>query len=607
MLMEGVRPLGALILKIFCGLLIVNLTHCEVDEAISSQSINHSVAQLSSTDFKQIMFLFESVDDIDGVFDSIQKIEFDTTDFLTASRIQYIHASYYFKTGQMDECLEIATELSKRKSVATEIDPLIYRLLAILSHSNGDPKQGLDYTLKALHYDSILHDTAGLIKDFKNKSSFCHFLGDYKSSLNAQLKACELWNQYADSATITNPIFEIAPIYMELGDFVNAKRYIKKSIESSQTKADEHIAWINFGRYFEYQEQFKEADSLYFHLYKTSDFRSDSNALVILLNNIAYNSRNLGRMDTAFKYLDKSISVRDKLEKSETSRKLKELELERTDLKKDLRLSRLENEAEQSRVNFIIMLAFFILFIVGGTLIGITMRTKIRAQRQINEAQKRNAEKEREVAAMHASLEAIDHERSRIAMDLHDGIGMHASLARLRLSQIESDNMSADEQSIIDELNGTLGEIAVDTKRITNDLMPSSLGNLGLEFAIEEIAERMNELNDVEVKFEAENIQPLEPNKTRVIFRIAQELLNNGVKHSKGTEISLKMKMDNSGLHISYLDNGQGIDSSALNSKGKGHGLKILKSRVEHLSGEIDIASNHGTQINVKIPLENAG
>ena len=189
-----------------------------------------------------------------------------------------------------------------------------------------------------------------------------------------------------------------------------------------------------------------------------------------------------------------------------------------------------------------------------------------------------------------SSFKKQDDERSRIAKELHDGIGCLLSTTILLFDTIEPINKQRYE-----EVRGLLTETQKELRRIVFDLMPATLEKLGLEPAIHQLCELLNRTGFFELKLTIHQANPiLCTNEIKVhVYRIIQELLNNVVKHAKASVVELELFSTNEEIKILVKDNGIGWKDSQLS----------IGKRIKSIGGVLTIkALEKGSSVFVTIP-----
>jgi signal transduction histidine kinase len=205
-----------------------------------------------------------------------------------------------------------------------------------------------------------------------------------------------------------------------------------------------------------------------------------------------------------------------------------------------------------------------------------------------------------------AIFEATDHERKRIASDLHDGIGQQMSGLRLAFSRLGSEISvalpiyAAKVGELTEVLDGTCREV----RHISHQMMPKSLSENGLISAIEDMLSKSLKFTGIEYQFEHQGIEERLPENLELsLYRVCQELINNVVKHSKASAVNIQLYRLRNHLVMLVEDNGKGMDEQA--RKQEGIGLKTLASRVNSINGELNFepSPHAGTVATVRVPL----
>ena len=187
-------------------------------------------------------------------------------------------------------------------------------------------------------------------------------------------------------------------------------------------------------------------------------------------------------------------------------------------------------------------------------------------------------------------------ERKRVADDLHDSLGQELSSIRMMFSAIKNDTISPSNLDIIKTCNSILENSISELRAICFNLMPASLQSEDLVAAINEL------LNNtlIETKFISNvNYILLEKEVTLAIYRVFQEFLNNSVKHSKATLVTINITLKKDSLEIKLSDNGKGFNINS--TKSKGRGLMTMKNRISSIGGHSTFESNKGQGTHLKI------
>lgn len=201
-------------------------------------------------------------------------------------------------------------------------------------------------------------------------------------------------------------------------------------------------------------------------------------------------------------------------------------------------------------------------------------------------------------------LEAQEEERRRISEGLHNGVGQILYSAKLHLNRyLEQQTVKTSTATPLYQVDQILDEAIRQTRGLSHELAPALLEQFGLETAFKEIGNSLSN-SSLNIQCLIYNLpEQLEKHLQIVVYRIAQELANNIIKHSKATEASLLLSTQRQQLMLVAEDNGQGFDPSK--SLRNGIGLGSVKNRVELLNGTLNInsAPGQGTQIRITFPL----
>ncbi len=217
----------------------------------------------------------------------------------------------------------------------------------------------------------------------------------------------------------------------------------------------------------------------------------------------------------------------------------------------------------------------------------------------------------RKIERHKASLEklhAIEQERTRLARELHDGLGSMLSGIKHSFSSLQNsidldNNQNENFNANIEKLNVSIREI----RNISHSMMDAdSLLEHGLSNALRDYCRNINQPGNLEVTFREialENIK-LKEEQAFHILRIVQELLQNVIKHAQAKNAIVQLSYNNNQLNITVEDDGIGFNTQDLAGK-TGIGLNNIKDRIKILHGEIDIKSekNQGTSVFISCPV----
>ncbi|WP_276482189.1 PAS domain-containing protein [Paraflavitalea pollutisoli] len=200
------------------------------------------------------------------------------------------------------------------------------------------------------------------------------------------------------------------------------------------------------------------------------------------------------------------------------------------------------------------------------------------------------------------TIQTQEQERREIGRELHDNINQILATAKLCVDMALNDEDIRKEllHKSYDNISRAINEI----RALSKNLVPPSLGDIGLKEALLEMIENMTVSPELRIRIKAndQHIESLSNNKKLILYRIVQEQMNNIVKHARATHAEVELKTSRKKAHLVIKDNGVGFDPK---QKAKGIGLNNIVSRVEMQNGNMEIisSSGQGCVLKVDIPL----
>ncbi|MFK7744064.1 MAG: cache domain-containing protein [Roseobacter sp.] len=205
-------------------------------------------------------------------------------------------------------------------------------------------------------------------------------------------------------------------------------------------------------------------------------------------------------------------------------------------------------------------------------------------------------------------LDAQEEERGRVARELHDGISQILVGIRYALDTARRKLDRGDPTAVQPLGKGieTLGDAISEVRRISRDLRPGMLDDLGLGPAIKNLTDEFGERTGMATKFSTVVFRNrLDSNAKIALYRIAQEALTNVERHSQATQVKVDLRGHARGATLSIEDNGCGLNASQ-SIPSMGLGLRNMQERIEQLDGQFSVypaRSGTGTVVEVSVPL----
>jgi signal transduction histidine kinase len=203
---------------------------------------------------------------------------------------------------------------------------------------------------------------------------------------------------------------------------------------------------------------------------------------------------------------------------------------------------------------------------------------------------------------------AADDERRRIGRELHDEAGQALLVLCLRLEMIERQAPASLHESLA-EARGIAGNTIVELRRIIAALSPAVLERLGLEAALRQLAARFrkNHIAALRIRIAMDG-DAVPATVQEVVYRVAQESLQNVVKHSGAAHVNLSLCMADKTIRLRVSDDGAGFDAAAARSKPMSFGLTGMQERAALLGGNLAVRSapEKGTTVTLELPRQAA-
>lgn len=307
-------------------------------------------------------------------------------------------------------------------------------------------------------------------------------------------------------------------------------------------------------------------------------------------------------------YYVKYMILRDSIYNAEKSKQMMELETKYQSEKKEKEILSLTLKQKRKNLLVIVLLAIIVISALAGYFVFQRIRSRrIIAEQtnKINEQKIQQLEKDHQLIATHLVLQGEEAERSRLARDLHDGLGGLLSGIKLTLSNMKG-NMVLSSESVTsyDKALGMLDSSIKELRRVAHNMMPEALVKFGLKDALSDFCHSL-ENKQIQINYQWFGIEKRFDQKLEIgLYRIAQELINNAFKHAQATELIVQLVQEENRASLTVQDNGKGFDTAILRTS-KGAGIANIRSRVESLNGTFDFASaiGKGTEVTVEFHL----
>ena len=388
--------------------------------------------------------------------------------------------------------------------------------------------------------------------------------GDYNKAIPAMKRAASLCdssgNEYLKSDVLSN----LASVYLSLNDPAEAKRYARLAIAMAIPIARKDVL----------------ADA-YEILHKASAQTNDfANAYKYALLHKLYND------STSNETTQKNIlNLEARYQSEKKEKQIGELQLSNT--KNELTI------IKRNRLLLIGGIAAFSLMILLGLLIRNQRQKRVLAEKEktLKQQQIDFLHQQQQVVSLQSMINGQETERTRIAKDLHDGLGGLFSTIKMHFSTLQHEKSELKSDPLFVKSYDMINTASEEVRRIAHNMMPEVLIKIGLVQATQELCNSISAGKLLNVSMQAYGMNKRLNASTEVmLFRILQELLNNIIKHSQATEAIIQFNREGNRLSVTVEDNGRGFNLAE--TDGKTHaGLSSVESRVSYLNGKLSIDS----------------
>lgn len=306
-----------------------------------------------------------------------------------------------------------------------------------------------------------------------------------------------------------------------------------------------------------------------------------------------------GRYKEAYTYFENYSAVNDTILNSERAKQFSEREARYESEKKDARIQlQAASIRQKNTLNYLLAGSAAIVLLVSA----LAYRNHQQKQR-LQQQRIRELETEKQLAATEAVLKGEEHERTRLAKDLHDGLGGLLSGIKHALNTMKGnlimtpENAQAFERSI-DMLDSAIQEM----RRVAHNMMPEALVKFGLDTALRDFCNDMAQSGALNIRYQSIGLNEagIEQTTAITVYRIVQELVNNVLKHAAARQAIVQVTKTDGHLSITVEDDGKGFDTAVLKGS-KGIGWSSVQARVDFLGGRIDVDSAPGKGTSVFI------
>jgi len=438
-------------------------------------------------------------------------------------------------------------------------------------------------------------------------------MGVFDSAHYYNDRAIKLFSTIEDDYYLSQWYGNKANTYTKQNKFKEAEKYLILARKHQTTKFEKTNQLINFGKVYLETARYQEAKLYLDSALKSAESNKQNRFLADAFFRKYELSLALNNLESALDYYIKFQSIEDSLLNQEKSAQIARMKVRFDTEEKDkaLLIEKATNEKlakEKALAEVAVYNRNMWIILIGGLgliaillLLYFSQRARIKARIEKDAAIIEEREK-----GIEAIFTAQEEERKRIAKDLHDGLGQQISAIKMNFQHLANtflaNNPESDEAAA--KIEKMINEAGTDVRSISHQMMPRALTELGLVDALEDMIDKSFTNSAINCNFEHYNIKDRLPQHVEIgLYRIAQELLNNIIKHSKAVSVEVQLMIMGNHCVLIIQDDGQGIDDNS--GKKDGIGMMNINNRLRSLKGEINMESDagKGTTATIRVAL----
>ncbi|MBN8820974.1 tetratricopeptide repeat-containing sensor histidine kinase [Spirosoma sp.] len=509
---------------------------------------------------------------------------------------------YYFKSMPIFESFQDSVKLAN-----------VYNNLSSVFMQTDKPETALTYINKAIAISRAFED-GFYLSHLVNKEAILWKLRRRTEANQTNQQIMTLARKLNDTVAMADALQNECQHDLETGHFqtilphAQALQQLSPGLQSPDRTAQAHY-WLSVGYY--YQNQFTPALS---HLETALIEGRKSGNIQHLQAYYTHYARLLlaDKRDPqrAAHYEQLADSLRDVSLNNSIVKTTRELATKYETEKKEAALQQLSLE-NQNRKRLVSLLAFSIIVLVGALFFfGLWMQNRARIRKQekaLYEQTLRQLEHEKQLLASHAIVKGQEDERSRLAKDLHDGLGGILSSVKYSFQAMKQTFVLSEENALAFEKSMNLLDASLaELRRVSHNMMPETLVRLSLEDALRDYIQDLTENTGINVTYQTFGLDsvPLDNLYKTTIYRVVQELTTNIVRHANATEVLVQIMAKSQQINLTIEDNGQGFDPRRVNDN-RSMGIQNVYHRITYLKGSIDLQTEPGKGCSyyIEIPL----
>lgn len=569
----------------------------EVLQSIQEQQLRKDTATLGKSYLKMSRLFFEEGIN-DSAFFYLKKIEplieshaHFKSDFVARYNLYLSIAAA--RRGDSKQALDYAfkgqtslTEMFVNNEVYSKLLSEFYIQIGMLFVNAAQMDQGRKYirlidSIEVLHPNPKTKATAIMLKGMSITGTSADSL---RMSIAYFEDAAKISEENELHSLFAFGMMNMATAYCSMDSLEKAKAILIELLKPEYPKKKLELlsAYSTIGAVYYCLKDFQNAIYYLELAYKGGKNLNDPDMVFYAIDHLYKTHKELRHYQTALALHEEYHRLKTNREGREIKNELAEMELKYKAAAKDKELASrtLELERQKNKLDKYLIAGGGILFVLGLIIFSIRKRQRNRII---------NIEKEQELNNLKAMIAGEEKERSRIAAELHDGIGAMVAVAKMGIHNIVE---QYPQEAALKVVNIQLDKTSQEIRGLAHNLAPSVLENNTLETALMLYCDRLMAGGELYIEIQTDVLLPDFNEQAKLtLYRVFQELLQNIVKHAKADKAYIQIRNQPDVLLIIVEDNGRGFDTEKVNY---GLGLKNIQIRINALEGTFDMQSALG-------------
>ncbi len=504
------------------------------------------------------------------------------------------------------EALKIAERIADIRNTCISLNSIGNIHLALNNFSDA-----LTYFRKAKSMEEQRANQLGVAINLNNIGSVYEGIKFYDSAhyyYNASLEKNKSINQKIGEAICYNAI---AGLYTNEGKYAEALSYLNKAIQINLEIGDLIYLAESYGKVaalYKKQDNYTEAEKYYQKSLSIADEIGSKWHAHVSYFGLSGIYEHRGDYQRALEATQKSIALRDTIANEKNLQHILTIQNKYEAVKQTQEIELLKKEKASSKFQ-LAMLAIGLLLlgvIFYGYYRNLFQKNKIINQlMEIKEQKIRELETEKLLTATEAVLKGEEQERTRLARDLHDGLGGMLSGIKYSFNKIKANlDMAPGQAQAFDRSMDMLDSSIKEMRRVAHNMMPEALVKFGLDTALKDFCNDINQSGALQISYQSIGLEDLviEQSSAITIYRVVQELINNTMRHAVAKSAIVQVSKIEELLSVTVEDDGKGFHPETLKNS-DGIGWINIQSRIDYLKGSIDIQSapESGTSVHIEL------